>query len=113
MVFVEQGGDLVVMKEVPSNGKGRLLHFTKEGVSKVSKSENMHKEIAVGDCNKDPVLQLEQLAQDVFMPLLSVYNNYIGMYGVHRQIDDLFEGVLTSDLADDESQIRRELEQFI
>ena len=49
----------------------------------------------------------------VLLPFLSMYNNYIGMYGVHKQIDGLLKEVLDSDLADNESKIRAEVSTFL
>ncbi|GBG28212.1 Dynein heavy chain 2, axonemal [Hondaea fermentalgiana] len=73
LYVVEQGASLRVSSEVPSSAERRgerMLYFTKLGDGPVSR-EKYTSEILVGDCNVDPVQQLELVTQDVFMPLLS------------------------------------------
>ena len=52
----------------------------------------------------------------IFMPLITFYNKNIGMYGVHRQIDDILELMLGDEgvqVKDADCKVRQLTKQFV
>ena len=52
----------------------------------------------------------------VLMPFITLYNNNIGMYGVHKEIDSIYGVVLGEggqEETEDECEVRRLTRQFI
>lgn len=71
LFIMEQGSSLKIVSDAPSERRGeRMLYFTKL-IDRPVSLEHFANEIIVGDCNVDPVHQLELVTQDIYMPLLS------------------------------------------
>ncbi len=49
----------------------------------------------------------------LFMPFITMYNQHVGMYGVHKQIDTILDDILTSNFADESSQVKRATNEFL